>query len=261
MLAIFSNRVKIPGMHDRPVAIITGGGRGIGAACARKLAERGYALVLMSLSDSAPRLAAELGGAGISGSVSKDKDLRALVDLAIGSYGRIDAVISSTGHPSWARTPESSIYQYDDEDHLLDIPDEEWHNMLDVLVLPAVRLARLVTPQMRRQRKGAIVNISGLGAAVPATKYPFGAMIRHALVGFAQIYTAHYARFGIRMNNVLPGFMDNIEWSPELARSIPAGRPGTLDELAGTIAFLLSDEAAYISGRDLLVDGGAARTM
>jgi len=93
-------------MNDRPVAIITGGGRGIGAACARKLAERGYALVLMSLSDSAPRLAAELGGAGICGSVSKDEDLRALVDLAIGKYGRIDAVISSTGHPSWARTIE-----------------------------------------------------------------------------------------------------------------------------------------------------------
>lgn len=261
MLVVFSNRVKFLEMKDRPVAIITGGGRGIGAACARLLSERDYAVVLMSLSNSAPRLAAELGGAGISGSVSNNDDLRALVDLAMANYGRIDAVISSTGHPSWARTPQSSIYQYDSEDHLLDIPDDEWHKMLDVLILPAVRLARLVTPQMCRQGKGAIVNISGLGAVVPATKYPFGAMMRHALVGFAQIYTAHYARFGIRMNNVLPGFMDNIEWSPELTTSIPAGRTGKLAELAGTIAFLLSDDAAYISGRDLLVDGGAARTM
>jgi NAD(P)-dependent dehydrogenase (short-subunit alcohol dehydrogenase family) len=260
MLAVFSNRLKT-GMQDRPVAIITGGGRGIGAACARLLAERGYALVLMSLSDSAVRLAGELGGIGISGTVTENRDLRTLVDYAIETYGRIDAVISSTGHPGWARTPETSIYQYDAEDHLLDIPDEEWHKMLDVLILPAVRLARLVTPQMCRQGKGAIVNISGLGAVVPSTKYPFGAMMRHALVGFAQVYTAHYARFGIRMNNVLPGFMDNIAWSPELTKSIPAGRPGTLSELAGVIAFLLSDEAAYISGRDLLVDGGAARTM
>jgi NAD(P)-dependent dehydrogenase (short-subunit alcohol dehydrogenase family) len=260
MLAVFSNRLKTV-MQDRPVAIITGGGRGIGAACARLLAGRGYALVLLSLSDSAPLLAAELGAIGISGSVTDDRDLRKLVDSAMQNYGRIDALVSSTGHPGWARSPETSIYQYDAEDHLLDIPDEEWHKMLDVLILPAVRLARLVTPQMCRQGKGAIVNISGLGAVVPSTKYPFGAMMRHALVGFAQVYTAHYARFGIRMNNVLPGFMENIEWSPELRKSIPAGRPGTLAELAGVIAFLLSDEAAYISGRDLLVDGGAARTM
>src|SRR4029079_5371235 len=100
-------------------------------------------------------------------------------------------------------------------------------------------------PQMCRQGKGAIVNISGLGAVVPASKYPFGAMMRHALVGFAQIYTTHYARFGIRMNNVLPVFMHDIEGSPELLPTIPAGRPGKLADLAGPVAFLLSDEAAY----------------
>src|SRR4051794_6785991 len=149
-----------------------GGGRGIGAACARAVAQRGYAVVLLSLSDSAAVLAHELGGVGLSGSVTNDADLGALVNLAIERFGRIDAVVSSTGHPSWAKTPLTSIYQFDEDDHLLDIPDDEWHKMLDVLILPAVRLARLVTPQMRKQRKGSIVNISGLGAVVPSTKYP-----------------------------------------------------------------------------------------
>ena len=110
MLVVFSNRVKFLEMKDRPVAIITGGGRGIGAACAHLLSERDYAVVLMSLSDSAPRLAAELGGAGISGSVSNNDDLRALVDLAMAKYGRIDAVISSTGHPT-ARLRTSCRYK------------------------------------------------------------------------------------------------------------------------------------------------------
>jgi NAD(P)-dependent dehydrogenase (short-subunit alcohol dehydrogenase family) len=216
----------------------------------------------MSLTNSAAAVAAEIGGVAISGSVTRNSDLEALVGLTMEKYGRIDAVVSSTGHPSWAGTPHTNLYDFDPEqDHLLDIGDEDWHEMLDVLILPAVRLARLVTPHMRAQGSGSIVNISGLGAAAPSTKYPFGAMMRRSLVGFAQIYTAHYARYGIRMNNVLPGFMENIEWSPALQSSIPAGRPGKLEEVACTVAFLASAESAYITGQDLLVDGGAVRKL
>src|SRR5277367_2417930 len=100
---------------SRPVAIIAGAGRGIGAACARELARRGYALALMSLSDSAAGVAAEIGGVAMSGSVTNNGDLEALVGLALDTYGRIDAVVSSTGHPSWAGTPHASLYDFDPE--------------------------------------------------------------------------------------------------------------------------------------------------
>ncbi len=138
-------------MGRQPVAIITGAGRGIGAACARELAGRGYAVVLMSLSGSADAVAAGLGGVAMSGSVTEVDALRALVDLALEKHDRIDVVVSSTGHPTWGGTPHTSLFDFDPEDHLLDIPDEDWHEMLDVLILPTVRLARLVTPQMCRQ--------------------------------------------------------------------------------------------------------------
>ena len=248
-------------MDQQPVAIVTGAGRGIGAATARHLAKRGFALVLMSPSDSAARVAAELGGVAISGSVCTSDDLERLVTLALDTYGRIDAVVTGTGHPGWGGTPLKSLLDYHEDDHLLDIPDCAWHEALESLVLPAVRMARLVTPHMCRQRSGSLVNLSGLGAAAPATKYPFGAMIRHSLDGFSQIYTAHYARFGIRMNNVLPGFLDNMEWSSELLETIPARRPGKLDEVAAAIAFLASGESGYITGQNLLVDGGAVRRL
>ena len=99
-------------------------------------------------------------------------------------------------------------------------------------------MARLVTPHMQARGGGAIVNISGMGAAVPCIAYPFGATMRRALTGFTKLYAARYGRDGIRMNNILPGFIDNNEWSPVLLGNIPMTRPGTLAEVAGTMPFL-----------------------
>jgi hypothetical protein len=126
-----------PGRVGEKVAIVTAAGSGMGAACARELASRGYAVALMSPSGKAEDLAKELGGLGVTGSVTEEADLGSLVDKTLSRYGRIDGVVNSTGHP-----PSGEI---------LELTDEQWHDALDLVVLNVVRIARLVTPAMQRQ--------------------------------------------------------------------------------------------------------------
>jgi NAD(P)-dependent dehydrogenase (short-subunit alcohol dehydrogenase family) len=229
-------------------------------ACARELAARDYRLVLMSRSDAAAKLAKELGGVGVEGSVTEPDDLKATVQAALDSYGRIDAVINNTGHVTGGGIDSvGPVYDPDARGKLLELSDEDWHQTLDMIVLNVVRMARLVTEVMERQGGGAIVNISSFAGKEPSAAFPLGAAFRMALAGFMKLYADRYARAGIRMNNVLPGFMNNYTWDEPLLRTVPMGRPGSLDELANTVAFLLSDDAGYITGQSLLVDGGLNR--
>ena len=246
-------------MKQRPSAIVTAAGSGIGAACARELAGRGYDLTLLSRSEAAVELASELGGRGLRGSVAKHRDLARLVDLALSSYGKIDGVVVSTGHAPWSVAPSGRRFDPGAEAHLLDIPDDDWHQGVDLYLLPAVRLARLVTPVFEKQGGGAIVNISAFPADEPTWAIPMSSTIRPGLAAFRKLYADRYARAGIRMNDVLPGYLDNWEWTDALRQSIPMGRAGKPEEIAKVVAFLLSEDAAYITGQGILVDGGLNR--
>ncbi len=230
---------------EQKVAIVTGGGRGMGAAIARELHGRGYALALMSPSESAEQLAAELGGLAVRGSAAEAADLEALVQRTLETHGRVDAVVNHTGHP-----PKGD---------LLDISDEDWHLGLDLLLLSVVRMARLVTPAMERQGGGAIVNITTFSAFEPALTFPVSSTIRAGLASFTKLYADRYAPAGIRMNCILPGFIDSLNHAPETASRVPLGRVGTVREIAETAAFLLSDGAGYITGQNIRVDGGVTR--
>jgi NAD(P)-dependent dehydrogenase (short-subunit alcohol dehydrogenase family) len=233
-------------VNDR-VVIVTAAGRGIGAAIARRLAGDGNRLVLMSSGGGAQALAAELGALGVTGSVTRPSDLSALVDTTLERYGRIDAVVNNTGHPP--------------KGELLSLTDDDWHIGMDMLLLNVVRMARLVTPSMESQGGGAIVNISTFSAFEPSLAFPVSSALRAALGGFTKLYSERYARTGIRMNNVLPGFMDSYPESAETLAAIPAGRFGRTAELADTVAFLLSDAAGYITGQNIRVDGGLTRSV
>ena len=234
-------------MSEPRVAIITAAGRGMGAACARELAARGYRVALMSISDAAGELASELGGLGLRGSVTEPADLAALVEAAVGRWGRIDAAINNTGHP-----PTGPI---------LELSDADWHAALDLVVLNVVRMARLVTPVMERQGGGAIVNISTFSAYEPSPDFPLSSCLRAALGSFAKLFAGRYAAAGIRMNNILPGFIDSYPEEEGIVATIPAGRFGKVEEVARTAAFLLSEDAGYVTGQNLRVDGGLTRSV
>jgi NAD(P)-dependent dehydrogenase (short-subunit alcohol dehydrogenase family) len=229
------------------VAVVTAAGSGMGAACARELAQRGYRVALMSPSGRAGDLAEELGGFGLSGSVTESGDLESLVSETFERYGRIDGVINSTGHP-----PSGEI---------LDLTDDEWHGALDLVVLNVVRIARLVTPAMVRQRDGAIVNISTFSAFEPSPVFPLSSSLRAALAGFTKLYSDRYASEGVRMNNILPGYIESFEIDEETRSSIPMQRQGSVAEIAKTAAFLLSEDAGYITGQNIRVDGGITRSI
>ena len=229
-------------MDSERVAIVTAAGRGIGEACARRLTDDGYTPVLLSKSGAAVDVAEDLGGVGFEGSVTDPDDLAALVDAAHERYGRIDAAVNNTGHPATG--------------DLLDITDEEWHSGLDLVLLNVVRMARLVTPIMREQGGGAIVNVSTFSAYEPSAEFPVSSVLRAGLGGFTKLYADRYAADGVRMNAVLPGFTDSYEVDEETRDEIPMGRPAETGEIADAVAYLVSPQASYVTGQNVRVDGG-----
>jgi NAD(P)-dependent dehydrogenase (short-subunit alcohol dehydrogenase family) len=231
------------------VAIVVGGGSGIGAAVARELAAHGYSIAAMSPSGRAKSLAEELGGVGIAGSNRSAADLAAVVDLAIGTFGRVDAVVNGSGHA--ARKP------------VLEITDDEWLEGLDLYLLNVVRMARVVTPHLVAAGGGAIVNVSTSSPFEPNPSYPISATFRAGLASFAKLYADEYGPSGIRMNNVLPGWTKEEPSGvpPEWTDKIPLRRVGSTAELARVIRFLVGEESSYITGQNIRVDGGASRSV
>ena len=229
------------------VAIVTGAGSGIGAAIAEELAGRGYGVAILSSSGKGEALAERLGGIGVTGSNLVPGDLARVVELCVGRWGRIDALVNSAGH-----APKGE---------LLKLTDADWHLGLDMMLLNVVRACRLVTPVMEKQGKGAILNISTYATFEPEPFFPLSGAYRAGLAAFAKIYADTYAAAGIRINNLLPGFIDSLPEKEQFRARIPMGRYGTTLEVARTAAFLLSDDAGYITGQNLRVDGGITRSV
>ncbi|RVH02393.1 SDR family oxidoreductase [Sinorhizobium meliloti] len=232
-------------MTDK-VCLITGGGRGMGAAVAREMHARGYKLVLMPPSENCETLAAELGGIARRGVAQSAADLKGIADLAMSTYGRIDAVLNHTGHP-----PKGD---------LLEITDENWDLANDMIVKSVIRMARLVTPVMEAQGGGSIVNITTYAAFEPSLWFPASCVYRAGVSSFTKLYSDRYGPKNIRMNCLLPGFTDSLDVG-KFADLTALKRIGRVEEQAKAAAFLLSDDSSYITGQSLRVDGGLTRHM
>ena len=234
-------------MSTDKVAIITAGGSGMGAAAARKLAADGYRVAILSSSGKGEALAAELGGLGVTGSNRSPEDLARLVDATLQKWGRVDAVVNSAGHG-----PKGP---------LLEISDNDWHLGMEFYLLNVVRIARLVAPVMKRQQSGAIVNISTYATFEPEALFPTSGVFRAGLAAFTKVFADEYAEHNVRMNNVLPGFIDSLPEKEDRRVRIPMGRYGTAEEVADLIAFLASDASSYITGQNIRIDGGITRSL
>ncbi len=219
------------------VAIITAAGSGMGAAIAKKLAADGFNIAILSSSGKGEALANQLNGLGITGSNQSIDDVQRLIDETLSRWGRIDVLVNSAGHG-----PRKEI---------LELTDQDWHDGIDTYFLNAVRPIRLVIPVMQKQKQGVIINISSAWTFEPSSLFPTSAVARSGLAAFTKICADTYAIDNIRINNVLPGWIDTQPEIDERTNNVPMKRYGSKEEIADTVAFLASYSAAYITGQNI----------
>lgn len=229
------------------VAIVTAASAGIGKACAELLSDKGFDLMLFSRSEAVSELASKLGVDSFRGDLNNTEDIENLVKSTFKRFGRIDAIINNSGHSA--------------KGDLLSLSDDEWVNGFNLLFLSSVRIARHVTPIFQNQEGGCIVNISSFAAKEPSLQFPISSAARSSLSSFCKMYASRYGDKNIRMNNVLPGFVDSYNVTEEWLEKIPMKRPAMTKEIAETIYFLASENSSYINGQDIIIDGGLSKSI
>lgn len=234
-------------MTDTKVAMIVGGGSGMGAVSARKLAEHGYSVAVMSSSGKGEALGKDLGGLGFTGSNLSPNDLQRFTDVTMDRFGRIDVLVNGAGHG-----PKGA---------LLDITDAQWHEGLDVYFMNVVRAVRHVAPVMIAQNSGSIVNISTAWIDEPSAMFPTSAVARAGLSAYTKLFADNYAARSVRMNNVLPGWIDSLPEVEARRDAVPMQRYGKADEVADLVLFLASEKSSYITGQNIRIDGGLMRSV
>lgn len=247
----------MPGRFAGKVALVTGAASGIGAATARRFSLEGASLLLGDSSgDAGAALAKELAAGGDSAvfqeaDVRSRADVEALVEAALEHFGRLDILFNNAGIGAIGRTP--------------DLDPEVWQDVLDTDLNSVFYGCRAAIPHMRQSGGGVIVNtasISGLFGDYGLAAYNAA---KGAVTNFTRALAIDHASENIRVNAVCPGPIETALLRPvlaspaaaeEYAKLIPMGRVGQPEEIAGVVAFLASDDASYITGSCLVVDGG-----
>lgn len=223
------------------VAMITAGGSGMGADAARRLHKDGFEVAILSSSGKGEALAEELGGVGVTGSNLEAADLQALVNKAMAKWGRIDVLVNSAGHG-----PKGDI---------MEISDEDWHLGMEYYLMNVIRPARMLAPIMAKQGGGSIINISTFAVFEPDPLFPTSGVFRAGLASFTKLFADKFAGENVRMNNILPGFIDSLPETEDRKARIPMGRYGSADEVSSLVSYL-AGEGTYVTGQNWRIDGG-----
>ena len=231
----------------KKIAAFIASGTGMGADAAKHLSSKGYDVAIMSSSGKGEELAKNLGGYGYTGSNLSSKEIEIFINGALSKYGKIDILINSAGHG-----PKGDI---------LNISDEDWFRGMEVYFLNVVRSSRIITPIMQKQKNGSIINISTFATFEPEPNFPTSGVFRSSLAVFTKLYSDLYAKHNIRMNNILPGFIDSLPEKKEFLNRIPLKRYGKVNEISSVVELLASDGGSYITGQNIKVDGGITRSV
>ena len=231
----------------KKVCVLIAAGSGMGADAAKTLAKDGFNIAIMSSSGKGEKLAKKLNGIGFTGSNLETENFKKFIDIVIKKWGRIDVLVNSAGHG-----PKGKI---------LEISDDEWFKGLETYFLNVVRAARIVTPIMKKQKNGSIINISTYAIFEPEKSFPTSGVMRAGLSSFTKIYSDEYAKYNIRMNNILPGFIDSLKTREEFIKRVPLKRAGKVTEISAVVKLLASKEGSYITGQNIKVDGGITRSV
>ena len=231
----------------KKIAAFIASGSGMGADAAKHLYSKGYDIAIMSSSGKGEDLANNLGGLGFTGSNLLSEDINNFIDKVITKYGKIDVLVNSAGHG-----PKGDI---------LEINDEDWIKGMEVYFLNVVRAARIITPIMQKQNNGSVINISTFAIFEPDSNFPTSGVFRSGLAAFTKLYSDMYAKNNIRMNNILPGFIDSLPVKEEFLKKIPLQRYGKVNEISTVVEMLASEGGAYITGQNIRVDGGITRSV
>jgi 3-oxoacyl-[acyl-carrier protein] reductase len=259
------------GLRDR-VALVAASSRGLGKAIARELAQEGARVAMCARGreglEATAREIRHATGAEvlpIAADVSRAGDCQGLVGAVQERFGRVDVLVNNAGGPAAG--------------YLLDFDDDDWADAVDLTLMSAIRLARLVLPSMRDRGWGRIINMTSISVKQPIEDLLLSNSLRAAVVGMAKTIATQFAADGITVNNVCPTYTltERVE-SLARARSeregigydealdayrvqVPAGRLGEPREVAALVAFLASERAAFITGATIQIDGGAHRGL
>jgi 3-oxoacyl-[acyl-carrier protein] reductase len=236
------------------VALVTGSGRGIGKAIAVKLSEAGAAVVINDVAAEASAVAREIAVAGkpalfIQGSVSSAAEVNPMIERIVAELGRLDILVNNAGITRDQLT--------------LRMSDEEWDAVINVNLKGVFVCTRAALKYMIRQRYGRIVNISSISGIVGNPGQVNYCAAKAGIIGLTRTVAKEMASRQITVNAVAPGFIETdmtaklpAKLKEEFSKRIPAGYFGSPEDVAAAVAFLASDEARYITGQVLCVDGG-----
>ncbi|MFN0156621.1 MAG: SDR family oxidoreductase [Bacteroidota bacterium] len=259
----------------RRVAIVAASSQGLGKAAAMTLAQEGAYVVLLArdkkrIQAAAKEITKHAGKKSVAilplvADVAKAKDITRVVQTTLKEFGRIDILVTNAGGP-----PSGGF---------MDLDDEKWMTGINLNLMSVIRFIRAVLPYMQKQKFGRIINITSLTVKQPSNDLIISSTVRPGIIGLSKVLSNLYAKDGITINNVAPGFIMTgrqqelgaaraakkgisfEDYVAESSKEIPAGRFGKPDELASVIVFLASTKASYVNGVTLSVDGGLVKGL